>query len=200
MDLSRTTDPDARDFESVALPHMDAVFRFAMRLSRSGAEAEDLVQETFMRAYRSWDQYTPGTRCKSWLLTICRNAFLRSRERARRHEEVLSREVVFDEDAQELLQPIWSLLPAEAPDARFFGSLMDGTVLDAIDRLPEEYRSPLILSDVEGLSYSEIVEVMGLPLGTVKSRLFRARRHLQKTLYDYAVEMGYLPPASAAGG
>ena len=78
------------DFREEALPHMDAVFRFALRLSGNKDEAEDLVQETFLRAYRSWAQYTPGTRCKSWLFTICRNVFLRQRERGRRHEEIVT--------------------------------------------------------------------------------------------------------------
>lgn len=178
---------------------MDAVFRFAVRLCRSQAEAEDLVQETFLRAYRAWDQYIPGTRCKSWLLTICRNVFLRSRERRQRHEEILTREVVFDEDSQELLNPIWSALPPSDPEGRFFGELIDQTVLDAIDQLPEEYRSALILSDIEGLSYAEIVDVMEVPVGTVKSRLFRARRLLQKELFEYAVEMGYLERATGSG-
>ena len=198
MTPTETRDDGTRGFEREALPHMDAVFRFALRLSGSHAEAEDLVQETFLKAFRSWSQYTPGTRCKSWLLTICRNVFLRSRERVRLHREILEREVVFNEASQEVVQPIWAMLPSSDPEGEFFSAIVGDVVLNAIDDLPEEYRSAVILSDVEGLSYAEIVEVMGVPVGTVKSRLFRARRHLQKVLFDYAVEMGYLDPASGS--
>jgi RNA polymerase sigma-70 factor (ECF subfamily) len=198
MTPTETRDDGTRGFEREALPHMDAVFRFALRLSGSPAEAEDLVQETFLKAFRSWSQYTPGTRCKSWLLTICRNVFLRSRERVRLHREILEREVVFNEASQEVVQPIWAMLPSSDPEGEFFNAIVGDVVLNAIDDLPEEYRSAVILSDVEGLSYAEIVEVMGVPVGTVKSRLFRARRHLQKVLFDYAVEMGYLDPASGS--
>jgi RNA polymerase sigma-70 factor (ECF subfamily) len=183
-------------FRDEALPHLDAVYRFALRLTGSPDGADDLVQETFLRAFRAWEQYTPGTRCKSWLFTICRNAFLRERERGRRHDEILeenvAREGGIGGTGVELVNPLWRATREADPEAGFFASIVDDEILRAIDELPEEYRSAVVLSDLEGLSYDEIAELMEVPVGTVKSRLFRGRRRLQEALYDYAVEMGYL--------
>ena len=185
-------------FEAEALPHLDAVYRFALRLSGSPDVAEDLVQDTFLRAYRSWDQYTPGTRCKSWLFTICRNVFLRLHERGRRHDEILSEAA--GQDARQVSgeNPVFAATPDLDPESRFFGGIVDQEVVQAIDELPEEYRVPLLLSDLEGLRYDEIAEVMDVPIGTVKSRLFRGRRRLQKRLYEYAVSMNYISQRSSA--
>jgi len=181
------------DFEEEALPHLDAVYRFALRLSGSEAAAEDLVQETFLRAYRSWDQYTPGTQCKSWLFTICRNVFLRHRERGKRHDEIVEEHAGREGPGPSPVNPVWTEAQGVDPEGSFFESIVDAEVLKAIDDLPEEYRTAVVLSDLEGLPYNEIAELMDVPVGTVKSRLFRGRRQLQKVLYEYAVEMGYIP-------
>ena len=182
-------------FQEEAVPHLDAVYRFALRLSGSPDEAEDLTQETFLRAWRSWEQYTPGTNCKSWLFTICRNVFLRQRERGKRHEEILKEEVGEtgpEGEPVSAVNPVWISTLGQDPEGSFFDSIVDEEILRAIDELPEEYRTAVVLSDLEGLSYEEIAETMDVPVGTVKSRLFRGRRRLQKVLYDYAIEMGYL--------
>lgn len=183
-------------FEEEALPHLDAVYRFALRLSGSADEAEDLVQETFLRAYNAWDQYQKGTRAKSWLFTICRNVFLRRRERAQRHEEILSENVDRDGTGPELANPLWSSTSGFDPEGEFFASIVDERIIEALEDLPEEYRTAVVLSDIEGLPYAEIAEMVGVPVGTVKSRLFRGRRRLQEVLFDHAVEVG-LVPASA---
>jgi RNA polymerase sigma-70 factor (ECF subfamily) len=180
-------------FEEEALPHLDAVYRFALRLSGSPDEAEDLVQETFLRAYRAWDQFERGTKAKSWLFTICRNVFLRRRERAQRHDEIVSETADRSGTGQTLVNPIWVSALGADPEGDFFDSIVDDRILQAISELPEEYRSVVILSDVEGLPYAEIAEAVDVPVGTVKSRLFRGRRKLQEALYDHAVEMGYIP-------
>jgi len=181
------------DFHVEALPHLDAVYRFALRLTGSPERAEDLVQETFLRAYRSWDQYTPGTKCKSWLFTICRNLFLREEERGRRHDELVEENALAEGPGGPLANPVWLSLRETDPEGEFFDSIVDEEVLKAIDTLPEEYRTTVVLSDLEGLPYQEIAEMMDVPVGTVKSRLFRGRRRLQEVLYEYAVEMGYIP-------
>lgn len=181
-----------RGFAEEALPHLDAVYGFALRLSGSRDEADDLTQETFLRAYNAWDQYTLGTRAKSWLFTICRNVFLRRHERARRHEEILAVTAGPSDAIPEASNPLWAAVEGTDPEGSFFGSIVDDRIVDAIDGLPEEYRSAVVLSDVEGLSYAEIAEIMEVPVGTVKSRLFRGRRRLQQVLYAYAVEMGYV--------
>jgi RNA polymerase sigma-70 factor (ECF subfamily) len=179
----------AASFEQEALPHLDAVYRFALRLTGSPADAEDLVQETFLRAYRSWDHYTLGTRAKSWLFTICRNAFLRQRQQENRRTEVV-------QQASTPEAPLFMPAYQDDPEGTFFTGLVDQTILDHIDKIPPEFREVVLLSDLEGLSYAEAAAVLDVPLGTVKSRLFRGRKLLQQVLYDYAREAGVIhPPA-----
>ena len=187
-------EPNAKaGFAEEALPHLDAVYRFALRLAGSPDEAEDLVQDTFLRAFRSWNQYTRGTKAKSWLFTICRNVFLRRRERAKRHEEIVAENATRPEASSAgQVNPVWSTVQALDPEGEFFESIVDDRIVGAIEALPEEYRTAVVLSDIEGLPYAEIAELMEVPVGTVKSRLFRGRRRLQQVLYDYAVEMGYI--------
>lgn len=193
----RAEDSKRAEFEAEALPHLDAVYRFALRLTGSPDRAQDLVQDTFLRAYRSWDQYTPGTNCKSWLFTISRNLFVRQWERGMRHDEIVAENAARGSGGTEP-GPLWSSLDGLDPEGEFFASFVDGQILRAIEALPPEYREAVMLSDVEGLAYDEIAAVLDVPVGTVKSRLFRGRRRLEKALYDYAVEIGYLKPAGAS--
>lgn len=179
-------------FQSEALPHVDAVYRFALRLSGSPDHAQDLVQDTFLRAFKSWEQYTPGTQCKSWLFTICRNLYVRQWERSQRHDEIVAKNTVPEAPGVDTVNPLWASVASDDPEGAFFGDLVDEEVLRAIDDLPEDFRTAVVLSDVEGLSYQEISDMLDVPVGTVKSRLFRGRRLLQKVLYDFAVEMGYV--------
>lgn len=181
-------------FRREALPEMDAVYRFALRLAGNPPEAEDLVQETFLRAWRSWEQYTPGTNCKSWLFTICRNVFLRQQERGKRHDEILSEQASDDPDRLSRENPVFAASKDSDPEGDFFREIVDDDVLEAIDELPEDYRMAVVLSDLEGMAYREIADMLEIPVGTVKSRLFRGRRILQQRLYEYAVDMGYIAP------
>jgi len=181
------------DFQKEALPHMDAVYRFALRLSGTRDRAEDLVQETFLRAFRSWGQYTPGTQCKSWLFTICRNVFLRQEERGQRFDEILSENLDRSSGPFDVVNPVWVKAVDADPEGDFFRSIVDEEVFSRIQELPEDFRTVVVLSDLEGFSYQEIAEMTEVPVGTVKSRLFRGRRILQKALYEYAVSMGYIP-------
>lgn len=190
--MSESPDEAVPGFEDEALPHLDAVYRFALRLSGSPDLAEDLVQETFLRAFKAWNQYTRGTAAKSWLFTICRNVFLRRRERRQRHEEIVDANAARSAGGTGPVEPLWSSVAGVDPEGDFFSSLVDDRIVEAIEALPEEYRTAVVLSDIEGLPYAEIAELMEVPVGTVKSRLFRGRRQLQRVLYDYAVEMGYI--------
>lgn len=188
-------DPERQEtFREEALPEMDAVYRFALRLARNPPAAEDLVQETFLRAWRSWEQYTPGTNCKSWLFTICRNVFLRQQERGKRHDEILSEQAPEDPERLSRENPVFAATKDSDPEGDFFREVVDEEVLAAIDELPEDYRMAVVLSDLEGMAYKEIADMLEIPVGTVKSRLFRGRRILQQRLYEYAVEMGYIAP------
>ncbi|MDP9348445.1 MAG: sigma-70 family RNA polymerase sigma factor [Gemmatimonadota bacterium] len=181
-------------FTEEALPHLESVYRFALRLSAGReAEAEDLVQDTFLRAYRSWDTFRPGSNARAWLLTICRNVFLRAEERRGRTPEVPESQI--DADVEALAATaVFSEVEAADPERAFFDSFVDEEVMRAVDALPAPFREAVVLSDLEGLSYPEVAEVLELPVGTVKSRLFRGRRLLQQALYGYALEMGYVRP------
>ena len=190
--MSENASAKPNGFEEEALPHLDAVYRFALRLSGSPDQAEDLVQETFLRAFKSWGQYTTGTAAKSWLFTICRNVFLRRRERTQRHDEIVSENVGRSGPGPNPVNPVWVSVLGVDPEGDFFESIVDEQIIRAIDGLSEEYRTAVVMSDLEGLPYAEIAEAMGVPVGTVKSRLFRGRRQLQQVLYDYAVDMGYI--------
>ena len=179
--------PDDRraGFEREALVHLDSLYRLALRLSGNEADAEDLVQEAMLRAYRSWERYTPGTNAKGWLLTILRHLFINEYRRKRRHPESVDLDTIepfalLDEKQE------------EDPQTAFFDRIVDEEVLRAVDQLPEAFREAVMLSDVEGLSYEEIAKVLEVPVGTVKSRLYRGRRLLQGKLREYAESMGYI--------
>ncbi len=172
-------------FEAEVLPQLDSLYRLALRLTTDPSRAEDLVQDTVLKAFRSWQSYQPGTSIRSWLFTILRNTFINDYRRRQREP------IPMDLEAAEPLAAFRSA-EDEDPEGTYFNQIVDAKVLEAIDALPEEFREVLVLSDVENMSYAEIAKVLDRPIGTVKSRLFRARRQLQKALYDHAVEMGYL--------
>src|SRR5438128_12595239 len=176
-------DQKRASFEQEALVHLDALYRVALRLTGNAADADDLVQETMLKAYRSWDQYEKGTNAKRWLLTILRNSFINEYRRRTRHRETV------DVDTIEPFA-VFPEIQDEDPQGAFFDRIVDDEVLRAIDGLPEAFRETVVLSDVEGMSYQEIARILKVPVGTVKSRLFRARQMLQRKLYDYAVAVG----------
>jgi RNA polymerase sigma-70 factor (ECF subfamily) len=177
-------------FEAEAMQHLDALFGFALKLSRSRDDAEDLVSDTLLRAFERWEQYHLGTNIRAWLFTILYHVFVSRRRR------IDAREVqpMDDGEGRSALEAVGET----DPEARFYDSFLDEGIVRAIERLPEEYRLAVVLSDVHGLRYAEIAEVLGVPEGTVKSRLFRGRRILQRKLAPYAVEMGYIRSAPAA--
>jgi RNA polymerase sigma-70 factor (ECF subfamily) len=184
--MSNPAEHKRREFEDEALVHLDALYGLALRLS-GGDEprAEDLVQEVVLKAYRAWDRFEAGTNCRAWLMTILRNTFINQF----RQQKSRPTPVEFEQVAE---RPFYDALYEADPEGRIFDHIVDDQVIAAIDELPEEFRVAVVLSDLEGLSYQEVAELMGTPVGTVKSRLFRARKRLQERLYEYAVEMGYL--------
>ena len=177
-------------FEREALQHLDALYSFALKLSRARDDAEDLVSDTVLRAFERWEQYRLGTNIRAWLFTILYHVFVSRKRR------IDAREVQPHEDSDG-----WSAHEAIGdadPEGTFFDSFLDEEITRAIAALPDEYRSAVVLSDVQGLRYAEIAQVLHVPEGTVKSRLFRGRRILQRKLAGYAVEMGYLKLAPTA--
>jgi RNA polymerase sigma-70 factor, ECF subfamily len=180
-------EPDATEFERTAVVYLDALYRTALRLTRNRAEAEDVVQETYLRAFRAFDRFDPGSNCRAWLFTILRNVFL-NRQRGRERE-------VHDADgllAAEAADPATPASQANNPEEEFFQTVLHGDVDRALRALPLVYREAATLADLEGLSYREVSEVLGCPVGTVMSRLSRARHLLQRSLAGFAREHGYL--------
>jgi len=182
------------EFERELIGHYDSMYAFAMKLTASRDDADDLVSETVVRALDKWKQFETGTNLRAWLFTILYHVFVSRKRRVERRE-------VHPSDQREG----WSAFEyvgESDPEGEFFDSIIDESVTAAIDELPEEYREAVILSDIHDLRYAEIAGILGVPEGTVKSRLFRARRILQKKLLDYAVEMGYVkrPPGIVGAG
>lgn len=172
-------------FEDTALPHIESVGRFALSLTRNEADADDLVQETFLRAFRGWHTFTPGTDCRRWLFTICRNTFIR----------LNSRKPVYvtsdDGDLDAMPAAIVHMKATREGLADAFDRIDVRPAIDAaVQALPEPHHSILVLVDLEGWSYEEAAAALGTPVGTVRSRLYRARRHVQEALLAHARDMG----------
>ena len=191
--------PDA--FEAQTLEHLDALYAVSCRLTKSPLDAEDLVQDTLVKAMRARDQYEPGTNLKAWLFKILHNTFINKYRRGG-----LERVVLEGPDADPLADGWVSAASMRAlrdPETQALRPLVQAEIHKALDELPEEFRLAVVLSDVEELSYKEIADVMGCPVGTVMSRLHRGRRLLQKRLYDHAVYLGIAPvngaPAEETG-
>ena len=177
-------------FEAEALVHLDALYSFALKLARARDDAEDLVSDTLLRALERWDQYRLGTNIRAWLFTILYHVFVSRKRR------IDAREVPEGDG-----ETGWSVQDAvgEAdPEGRFYDSFLDEQIVQAIDALPDEYRHTVVLSDIQEMRYAEIAEILGIPEGTVKSRLFRGRRILQRRLRGYAELMGYVKPLALA--
>jgi RNA polymerase sigma-70 factor, ECF subfamily len=175
-------------FEREMLAHLDGLYAFALRLARRRHDAEDLVSDTVLRALERWEQYQLDTNIRGWLFTILYHLFVN------RSRKIGSREIPLDgEDGSPALEPIGEV----DPEGRFYESFVDEEITSAIEALPDHYRTAVVLSDVHGFSYLEMAEILDVPEGTVKSRLFRGRKALQQELLAYAVEMGYLRPRAA---
>jgi len=179
----------AARFEAEAMPYLDQLYGAAMRMTRNPADAEDLVQDTYVRAFASFHQYRPGTNLKAWLYRILTNTFINSYRRRQRQPLQTDADAVED----------WQLHRAASHDSVGLPSaeslaldaLPDSDIKDALGQLSEDRRLAVYLADVEGFSYKEIAEIMDTPIGTVMSRLHRGRRQLRGLLADYAREYGY---------
>ncbi len=185
----RLSEADKARFREEALPLLDSLYGAALRMTRNPADAEDLVQEAMMRAYRAFHTFEPGTNLKAWLFRILTNAYINIyRKRQREPQKVSSDEV----EEFDLYQELKDHDPQfqETPESIVLDGLVDSDILEAIEDLPEQFRLAVVLSDVEGFSYAEMAEIMDVPMGTVMSRLHRGRKALQKRLWDVAREKG----------
>jgi RNA polymerase sigma-70 factor (ECF subfamily) len=179
------------EFERQALVHTDALFGAAYRLTRNARDAEDLVQDSLLRAYRFWDSFEQDSNCKAWLLRIVTNTFINEYQRKKRSREVLDAASA-EQDATDGV-----LIHSEATDRRSpERTLLERSVSDdvqrALESLPDDFRTAVVLCDVQGLSYKEIADIMGTPVGTVMSRLFRGRKLLAAALREFAIAEGYV--------
>lgn len=179
----------SRRFEREALPFLDQLYGAAMRLTRNPQDAEDLVQETYAKAFAAFHQYRPGTNLKAWLYRILNNTFISNYRKAQRQPK--QADVAEVEDWQEYDASTHASSGLQSAEAEAIENLPDSEIRDALAQLPEDRRLAVYLADVEGFSYQEISEVMDTPIGTVMSRLHRGRRQLRDLLTDYARDLGY---------
>ena len=184
-----------KEFEDIAMEHVDSLYSMAIRLVFNKEEAEDLVQETYLKAYRFFNTFQKGTNIKAWLFKILRNTFINKyRKMVNLPSEIFYEDVESVNSNLSYKQESDSGELTDTLESKYIelGNLMEDDVKRAIDSLPIEYKEAILLSDVEELSYSDIAEITNVPIGTVKSRLNRGRKLLQKSLWEYAKDRGFI--------
>jgi len=183
------------NFESGELPYRDQLYKSALRLTRSVQDAEDLLQETYLKAFKYYQRFSEGTNFKAWLFKIMKNTFINSYRRKK-----LTPAQVDIDDVQEGLNEGFADRLGEGmadPETELLTGELDGEVASALKTLPHDYKVVVLLSDIQGYAYKEIAEILGVPVGTVMSRLYRGRRMLEKALLSYGVRHNYLRKAPA---
>jgi RNA polymerase sigma-70 factor (ECF subfamily) len=187
--VPRSTRRKQEDFQNEALPHSDILYNYALRTTGNQDDARDLLQETFLKAYRFWDKYEKGTNIRAWLFRIMKNSYInRYRKESKEPDKVDYGDV----------ENFYNSIRAEYKDTndlqeKLFGNLLGDEVAKALAGIPEDFRTVVILCDIEGLTYEEIAEFIDRPIGTVRSRLHRGRKLLQAQLFEYAKKQGIVP-------
>ncbi len=181
---------DQLRFTDDAMGFLDALYSAALRMTRNAAEAEDLVQETYLKAYRGYGSFQEGTNLKAWLYRILTNTFINSYRAKKRRPDESDLEEVEDLYLYRRLGGLEAAVAGRSAEEEVLDSFTDDEVKNAVEALPEQFRIAVMLSDVEGFSYKEIAEIMDVPIGTVMSRLHRGRKALQKSLYEFGANRG----------
>jgi RNA polymerase sigma-70 factor, ECF subfamily len=176
------------DFEREAVPHMDALYNYALKMTGDSDDASDLIQETYLKAFRFFDKFEKGTNCKAWLFRIMKNTYINTYRKNTKEPD----KVDYDE-----VENFYENIKASNTDSAhlekdIYDNLLDDELSGAITSLPEDFRTVVILADIEGFTYEEIADFIDVPVGTVRSRLHRARKMLFTKLYEYAGDKGYI--------
>jgi RNA polymerase sigma-70 factor, ECF subfamily len=187
---------DQATFAEQAMEYMAPLYTAALRMTRNPADAEDLVQETYLKAYRGFGGFEQGTNLKAWLYRILTNTFINSYRSKKRRPEESELDEVEDLYLYRRLGGLEAVAVGRSAEDELMDLVTDQEVKDAIEALPEQFRMAVLLADVEGFSYKEIAEILDIPIGTVMSRLHRGRKALQKALFDFATRRGLTPSPS----
>jgi RNA polymerase sigma-70 factor, ECF subfamily len=177
---------DQATFAEAATPYMSALYAAALRMTRNPSDAEDLVQETYLRAYRGFEGFREGTNLKAWLYRILTNTFINQYRAKKRRPDQVDLDDVEDFFIYRRLGGLEAAAAERTPETEVLESIPDAEVKEALESIPEQFRMAVILADIEGFSYKEIAEILEVPIGTVMSRIHRGRRQLQQRLWDYA--------------
>ncbi len=190
---------DLKRFEEEALPLANALYGGALRMTRNPADAADLVQETYLRAFRSWKQFHPGTNLKAWMYRILTNLYITTYRVRKREPQIVS---TADATEFDLYQNLLDSGPrvAESAEDIVLDSLGDEDIQRALADLPDDFRMVVSLADIDGFSYREMADILDIPIGTVMSRLHRGRKALQKSLYDFGMQRGLTPSGDKGPG
>lgn len=193
---------DQATFAEQAMPFMDQLYAHAMRMTRNAADAEDLVQETYLKGYRAFDSFNQGTNLRAWLFRILTNSYINNYRKKQRRPDESDLGDVEDLYMYRRLGGAETATLGRSAEDELLDTITESEVKDAIEALPEQYRDAVLLADVEGFAYKEIAEILDVPIGTVMSRLHRGRKQLQKRLYGFAEQRRLLPddPEPAAVG
>ena len=182
------------DFPAQAMQYAPQLFSAAMRLTRNKADAEDLVQETYLRAWRSFETFQDGTNLRAWLYRILTNSFINKYRAKQRRPDETSIDSIEDMYLYKRISSLDAAISNRSAEDTLFELFTDDEVKTALEELPEIFRMPVLLADVEEFTYKEIADMLDIPVGTVMSRLHRGRKAMQKLLYDYALERGLIEP------
>ena len=188
---------DQAEFADQALEYMPALYSAALRMTRNPADAEDLVQETYLRAYRGYGGFEAGTNLRAWLYRILTNTYINSYRAKQRRPDERQLDEVEDLYLYRRIGAVEEALASRSAEDELMDLFTDDEVKSALDSLPEQFRIAVYLADVEGFSYKEIAEILEIPIGTVMSRLHRGRKAMQKELYEFAVQRGLTTPVDS---
>jgi len=181
---------DQAEFAELAMEHMPSLYSAALRMTRNPADAEDLVQETYLKAYRAFGSFQAGTNLKAWLYRILTNTFINAYRSRKRRPEQTELDDVEDLYLYRRLGGLEAAAAGRSAEEEVLDHFTETDVKEAVESLPEQFRMAVLLADVEGFSYKEIAEILDIPIGTVMSRLHRGRKALQKALFEFGVERG----------